>query len=81
MSKSVACIQSAIDVSADCPYKGFRESKKEWDKFGGYVKDMVAETALRWDAIKHSGPEGSLEGWKKNIDELGGYTSLFHSLR
>ncbi len=34
---------------------------------------MVAETALRWDVIKHSGSEESLEPWKKNIDELGGY--------
>ena len=71
----------SIDVSADCPYKGFREGKKEWDKFGDYVKDVVAETALRWDAINHSGPEESLEPWKKNIGELGGCISLFHILR
>ena len=70
-----------IEISADCSYKGFRESKKEWDEFKCYVTEMVGEIALRWDVIKHSGPEESLKPWQKNIDELSGWISLFHSLR
>ena len=42
---------------------------------------MVGETALRWEVISHSGPEESLERWKKNIEELGRCIFLFHSLR
>ncbi len=38
---------------------------------------MVGETALRWEVISHSGPEESLERWKKNIDELRRCISLF----
>ncbi len=59
---------------------GFRENKKEWAEFSCYVTEMVGETALRWEVLSHSGSEESLEGWNKNIDELGGCISLFHSL-
>jgi len=51
--------------------KGIRENKENWDEFSRYVAEMVGETALRWEVLSHSGPEESLEPWKKNIDELG----------
>ena len=38
---------------------------------------MVGEIALRWEVISHSGSEESLERWKKNIEELHRYISLF----
>ena len=38
---------------------------------------MVGETALRWEVLSHSGPEESLEPWKKSIGELGRCISLF----
>ncbi len=71
----------SIVISADCSYKGFRDSKKEWEEFSHYVTEMVGETALRWEVLSHSGSEESLERWKKNIEELHGCVSLFHSLR
>ncbi len=39
---------------------------------------MVGKTALQWEVLSHSGPEESLEPWKKNIDELGRCMSLFY---
>ncbi len=62
-------------------HKGFRESEKEWVEFNRYVTEMVGEIALQWDLISHSGPEQSLERWRKNIKELSRCISLFHSLR
>ncbi len=56
-------------------------SPLQWEEFSRYVTEMVGETALRWEVISHSGPEESLEQWKKNIDELRKCISLFHSLR
>ncbi len=61
-------------------YKGIRENKENWDEFSRYVAEMVGETALRWEVLSHSGPEESLESWKKNIGELGRCISLFHGL-
>ena len=69
-----------INASADYPHKGFRESKKEWEEFSHYITEMVGETALRWEVISHSGPEESVERWKKNIEELRRCISLYHSL-
>ncbi len=69
-----------IDVRPDRPYKGFRESKKEWEEFSRYVTEMVGETALRWEVLSHSGPEESLEGWKKSIEELHRCVSPLHIL-
>ncbi len=81
MSKQVVWIQVPTDASADYPHKGFRESKMVWEEFSRYVTEMVGETALRWEVISHSDPEESLEGWKKNIEELRRCISLFYSLR
>ena len=47
--------------NTDCSYKGFWDSKKEWDEFSRYVTEMAGEIAWRWEVIKHSGPEDSLE--------------------
>ena len=69
-----------IEISADCSYKGFRESKKEWDEFKCYVTEMVGEIALRWEIHSHSGSEESLGQWKRNIKELSECITLFHSL-
>ena len=40
---------------------------------------MVGEVALRWEVLNRSSPEESL-GWKKNLDELGVFVSLFCNL-
>ncbi len=71
----------STDASADYPHKGFRESKKEWEGFSRYVTEMVGEAALRWEVLRHSGPEESLELWKKNLEGLHRCIYLFHSLQ
>src|SRR5258708_24039374 len=70
----------SIDISADCSYKGFQDSKKEWEEFSRYVTKMVGETALQWEVVSHSGSEESLEHWKKNIEELHRCVYLFNTL-
>ena len=68
------------DASADyC--NGFRESKRAWEEFSRYVTEMVGEVVLRWEALNRSSSEEYLEPWRKNIEELHGFVSLFHSLR